>query len=433
MGNLKGVDITKGSTGPNAKGPDTSPSLLLATGVAVSGKMALNTVYLVTSLKDAQDTLGITAAYDTANACVLHEHISEFYRMTGDGTKLWLMVVTVAAASPAALLEDTGALYAKKLIIAANGEARQLGFAFNVAADYTETQTDGLNTQIRAAISKAQFLADWSFANDMGVHIFLEGRGITATLSGMGDLRALTESGTALLAPQVSVVIGQDYDYAETRATTLLKKHAAIGTALGSLSAAEMNQSIAEVASFNLSNAKRGKFITGGLSNHTKIADITADLQALEDKSYIFPLSYALLQQISVSGLRWNNDHCCVPIVIDVDGNYNEHMIYHSRTLNMAARTVKTVLLLRLKSRVGVDGVTGKLGAAVVKNLEAECDAALDTMEGSGFIVEGKTLLNRNSDLITPPKTLLVSFKIVAYGILDNVSGTINLVKFITI
>ena len=50
----------------------------------------------------------------------------------------------------------------------------------------------------------------------MGVHIFLEGRGITATLSGMGDLRALTESGTALLAPQVSVVIGQDYDYEKT-------------------------------------------------------------------------------------------------------------------------------------------------------------------------------------------------------------------------
>lgn len=427
MGSLKGVEIAKGSTGPNATGPDTSTSALLFTGTALS-TLVVNTVYKVTTLKQASD-LGINAAYDVTNDCVVFEHINEFYRMKGEGTPLYLMLVNV---TPQVALEDTGSLYAKKVLIAGGGAIKQLAFAYNLTQIATETITDGFNSDIRAAIPKAQLLAEWAYSTDRPVHIFLEGRALTATLSGAINLRDIEVSSVLLSAPKVSVVVGQDWDYAEARKVAVSAsktwKYAAVGTALGTLSSAEMNQSIAEVAVFNLSDALRGKMVTGGLSSHVNIADAEPDLQGIEDKGYIFPISFS-----TVSGLRWNNDHCCVPIIIDVNGNINEHMIYYSRTADAASLRLKAALLQRLKSRVTVNSTTGTLSTAVIKNLEAEGDNVFSRMAGEGFISDGKTFINKDSDLITPPKSLLVSFKLVPTAILDNVTGTINLVKSIQI
>lgn len=430
MGNLKGVVITKGTTGPNVAGLVTSPSAILSNAPVTGTSLLVNTVYKITSVKQAED-LGITAARDITNDVVLHRHIVDFFSMAGEGVSLRIMLTD--ASSPSVALDDTTGIYARKLIAEGRGEIKQLGITWNVAASSTaETLTDGFNGLIRAAIPKAQDFAVWCFSTDRPCHVVLEGRRVSDTLSAAIDLRAITVGSAILAATKVSLIIGQDYDYAEARriatgvpVNSKVHYYAAVGKALGTIAAAEMNQSIAEVAVFNLSNAAKGYFLTGGLSSHKKLADVDGYLQDLEDKGYIFPMDYT-----GVSGLRWNNDHVCAPIIVDELGVYNEHMIYYGRTLDESAMQVKTQLLNQLKSRVTVDPSTGKLATAVIKYLEATGNQVFTRMASQGFIVQGKTFINVNSDLVTNKK-LQVSFSIVAFAILQEIDGTINLTKSI--
>ena len=298
------------------------------------------------------------------------------------------------------------------------------------AGGKSETVTDGFSTEIRSAIAAAQAFAEWAYTVDKPCHVVLEGRSFTATPSAAINLRNLTVGAADLDATKVSIVIGQDWNYAEQRLTAtpfgIMHKLADVGTFLGTLSAAEMNQSTAEVAAFDLSDAVKAKWLAGALSNHVIVEDQEEELQQLEDYGYIFPISLT-----GVSGYRWNNDHVCSRIVIDEDGNYNEHMIYYGRTLDECSRALKVKLLARLKSRVSVDSTTGKLSKGIVKNLEGEGNEVFNLYAGKGLLEDGATIIDPNSDLITPPKSLLVSFKVVATPILDNISAKINLVKSI--
>lgn len=432
---LKKISISKGIVGADATAADTSTSALLAPGVAVSGKLVLNTVYSVTSLKQAEDTLGIDAAYDTTNGVVLHQHIVDFYSFKGNANvKLYIMVVDKesAALTPAVLIEDTGALYAKKLITAGGGTIKQFAFAFNPKSTYTETLTNGMNADIYAAIPKAELLYDWAYGNDMPCQIFLEGRGMSSTKSSWQDLRNIVVSSTVLEADHVTIVAGQDYDYAETR-TGLQQKYAGVCKYLGAVALAAVNQSAGEVgpnssdSPFNLSDAVKEMWLTPGLSDHTTNLTSDAYLTDIDTKGYVFAY-----QETGVTGLRFNGDATCTPIKIDEDGHINEHTVYYGRTLDYAALRLKAHLLPLLRARVTVDTKTGKLPTAVIKNIEAGADSnVFGRMVNEGLCSGGKTKVDANSNVMPPDNTLGVSFNLVPTGILAEVDGTIYLSKSI--
>ncbi|TAG31885.1 MAG: hypothetical protein EAZ35_02215 [Sphingobacteriia bacterium] len=426
-----GVGISKGSIGPNAEGSDTSPSLLVTNAPAIVGKIAVNTSVQISSVKQAE-LLGITPEYDLTNDVVFHRHITDFYEMAGEGVKLNLLIV--AAASPSDLFDDVVSTMIRKVIADERGAIVNVGLAWNISAATAEVITDGFSSVIRSAIAKAQDFANWAYATDRPVHVLLEGRAMADNMATPISMRAIPVGAAILEAVKVSVVVGQDWQYAEDRFNIATKpvgskvhKYAAVGAALGTLAAAQMEQSIAEVAVFNLSNATKGFFVIGGLSNHKKLSEAEAFLADLDTKGYIFPITFP-----RTSGLRWNNDHVCSPIIIDANGNYNEHMIYYSRTLDQAAMRLKSHLLTLLKRRVLADSATGKLPSVVIRNLEADADEQVfKKMANQAHIVAGKTFINKDSDLVSPPKTLLANFKVVAYQIIDNIAGKINLVKSI--
>jgi Protein of unknown function (DUF2586) len=419
-------NITRGVIGPNATAESTAVSAILATGVAVAGKLVLGTVYSVTSLKQAEDTLGITAAYDTANALVLHRHIHDFYSWPKNaGVNLYILVAALTAA-PADLLEDTGAIYAKKLITAGGGDIKQLALAFNVAADYTETRVDGLNSHIRAAIAKAQLLYTWALASEMPCQIILEGRGISDTASSMLDLRAIPSGLTVLDANKVSVCIHQDWDYADAR-TGFAQKYAAVGKLLGTVAAAQVNQSVAEVASFRLDDAKAGTFVTPGFSNHKQVegGGWDADLETLTNKAYIFAGIYT-----AISGVYFNGDHTCTAIIVDADGNINEHQIYYGRTMDYATTELKRFLTPLIGSRVAVDTQTSLMPPAQAKAIEVVADEnVFKKMATDGLCSGGKATVNVNSNVLPPVSRLDISFKLVPTAILNKINGTIYLTR----
>jgi hypothetical protein len=417
---MRGVVITKGDIGAAANLNADSISGLLLNGPAVAaggGVLGVvnGTLYTLEKVKDAEN-LGIDAAYDTTNDVRVYRHITEFYRMAGEGTKLYLIVGTEALT-----MKQLITTYGHQMVAESNGEMRRLAVAWNQPDAYAPTYVDGLEEGILESIPEAQLLHDWTWETDRPLNVFLEGRGITGTVAAMLDLRAIDDNGTIAEYTNVSLCIGQDWDYAETL-TGESQKYADVGTMLGTSASIAVNQNIGEVETLDLSDAKRQVWMHAGLSNHVKITAAEDDLSQYDDKGYIFAIAYT-----GITGFRWNNDHVCAPEIVDVDGFMNEHTIALGLTMAKAARELRKKLLPRVKTVVPVDETTGLLPIGMIKYFEGIGNSAFDEMAGRGEISGGETIVDPNSDLLTGDKELKVSFIAVPTGTIGAINGTINL------
>lgn len=419
---LDRLKILKEAPGANTLLGADSVSALIANGVAVVDKAQLLTVYTLFQPKDAED-LGINAAYDTANKVQVYRHISEFYRRCGKGVKLFLML-TDQAVTMTTMVDDPTGIYAKKLISEGNGAIKQLSVGLNPAAGYVVEYTDGLDSDVRTAIPKAQALHDWSYENYVPCQIFLEGRDYNpASAAAALDLKAIENT----VAEKVSLVIGQDYDYAETL-DAIGKKMADIGTFMGDIAAIKVNENPGEVgegeadvvSSRNLTSTTKSQFLTGGLSNHTKVNDQKADWKTLDTKGYIFPVSIP-----GATGLRWNDDHVCAAKVVDEDGYYNEFRISIGRTMDKCATALRIALLPKVKSVQPTNPTTGKLPIGIIKYLEGIGNRAFERLATAAEIAAGQTIIDPESDLVTNGK-LNADFTVVHYGTIDQIDGTIR-------
>lgn len=406
MANLRGIQIKKQAITGNTNLGTDSTSALVITGIASSG-LALDTAVEIKNLKQAEN-LGITAEYDKTNNLNVYRHLSEFFRLAGDGVSLWLMLV----AQTKTLSELC--VSAKTLLVESAGEVRQVALAINLESSTTITLVDGIPQEVGAAIADAQTLADWAGTNDMPCVVVLEGYAYGGSSSASLDLRQITN----VEAPNVSVFIGQDYDYAATK-TGHAQKYADVGTLLGVLAIAGVYQNIGNNELFNLSTG--GQWKTPGISSHQTNKSIYADLQTLEDKAYLFGLTYT-----GLSGVRINNDYTCVAVKNDTENNVNEHTLAYSRVMQKAVRGLRAVYLPKVKTDWLVDAKTGKLSKGTIASLEDLGDAVFEGMIGRGEVSYGKTTVDPDSDLVVK-KELLVSFVIVPKGSINEIKGTINL------
>lgn len=412
----KGVIIRKGTLGANRLGSADSITGLLLPGVAVPDKIALGEAKVIYTPRDA-DTLGLDAKYDLDNKVRVRYHIDEFYRMAGLGTQLHFMLVPQAKTMTQLSDIEDADNYARKLVIAANGEIRQLGIALNPAPAYVPVMLNGINADVFSAIAKAQGLAEWCYDTFRPLNVILEGRDYAGPAAAAQDLRAIPN----LKGSKVSVTIGQDYEYASTL-DAIGKKHAALGTAIGCVASAAINQNIGEVEAFNLTDAIKGKFLTAGLSSHEKASDLEHDWETLDRKGFIFAHTYT-----GVDGARWNNDHTCTPVERDEDGKISEYSISLGRTVDKAVRKLRTALLPKVKSVQPVNPKSGKLPIGIVKYFEGLGDKELGVMEGDFEISAGKTYVDPDSNLLVIPRKLIAGFSITPYGTIDEIEGTINL------
>lgn len=414
----KGVIISRGAVGANVSGKPWQTVGLLTTGVAVSGGLTLGTVYKLTSVADAED-LGLNNDYDVDENVVIYQHIVDFYDDARNEGKSFYLLVVAQTNFIDDLVDVSSDNFAKKIIREANGEIYSLAVGFNPASGYTETATDGLNADVRAAIVKAQALWEWSLDNFMEVQIALEGRNITSTASSALDLRAIPASPSGIeYDDKVTIVIGQDWDFAETL-SGLAQKYAGIGKWLGTRAAADLNQDIGEVESFNLTQTAKGRWVTAGLSNHVKVKDITT-LDTYHTKQYVFADTY-----VGVSGYRWNGDYVCAPVVVDADGNMNEHTGSLGLTMNYASRRLRAQLLPEVRKVKPVDPATGKLSIGTIKYLEGKGNEVFEDMSSDGHIVVGQTIVDKDSP-VQEEGEVNASFNLVAYSTIAQINGTIN-------
>jgi hypothetical protein len=108
--------------------------MMFLKAVAVSGKLALNTAYLLTSPDDLTP-LGIDAAYDTTNSVAVYQQVTEFYSQSGTGAVLWLVGVSKATAFATFVASTTFQDLVRYTAQAdpAN-RAKMLGFCYDVPA-----------------------------------------------------------------------------------------------------------------------------------------------------------------------------------------------------------------------------------------------------------------------------------------------------------
>lgn len=408
---LRGVSIKEGAIGANVAG-DSREFGIICNGVAVADGAQLGTLITLRRPSGAV-ALGIDAAYDTTNNVRVFRHISEFYRMAGEGRilHLWIVAQTVA---PANMVGP-----AKQMVVESGGNISDLAFAYNPAAGYEDTLIDGLNSDVKAAIPALQNFADWCGENDMPLHAILEGRAISDTLSSVADLRNLQVSGNVLEAQKVTLVVGQDWNYADML-PTVGKKFADIGTFLGNIASQAWNRNPGEVATQNLTNVKLSNWLTGGLSNHKPYSEVFESLEALNDKGYVFPVRYQ-----GTSGWFWNDGHTCTPVVLDAAGNINQHAVYYSHTIDMAKRALRAAYMPEVKKAVELDE-NGKLTADMVDYYNAVGNNVFGQLAGKGLISDGYTITDPDSDLLIE-KLLKLQFAVIPTGMINEIKGTINL------
>ncbi len=403
MASLKGVNITRGKIGPSTIDNEDGICGLLASGVE------MDTVKLM-CMADLE-ALGITEEYDVKNHCAVYRHVSEFFRMAGEGNTLYLKTYKGTQES---VFADDGP--AERIIADSNGEIRTLAVAHTPGAEADETN-------ISALVAKAQAFYDWTFETFRPCQVVLEYNGMKGdTASATDDLKNLKVGSSELDAFKVSVCVGQDYAYA-SQFSDARRTMADVGTMLGCISAKAVNENIGEVGTGNIADAAKGKWTVAGLSNGKKISEWDRQLETLDDHGFIFAISYA-----GTAGYFWNNDYTCTKAVKDKDGYLNECTISYGRVLDKCVRGLRKALLPYVKSTQPVDPQTGKLPQALVTNFEAIADQAVfSPMEANGEISRGKTTVDANSDLLSIPRVLNVSFVVVPTGQIDEIKGTINL------
>jgi hypothetical protein len=391
---LPDVKIIKGKGGLGRLQPtQDGVSGLAIQGVAVTDGLQLNTAYELRGLADLE-ALKVTA---DAPVGTLYFHVKEFFRMNPSGI-LWLYVVDRTVTLDA--MADKLNLHAKALIQAATGKIRQLGLALNRADGALTTTVDGLDSEVVAAIPKAQALAVEAFAEHRPLEVLIAGQGLTGLVSAMKDLRAAG-------AENVSIVVAADHGNKPGVP--------ALGTALGAVSLANVHENIGWVSKFNL--ASDGAFLQAGLSNGSALSAMTSgDLAGLHEKGYIFGRTHT-----GIDGVFFNDSHTCT--VATSDYAYIEN----NRTMHKAARLIRTVLLPFVNGPVPMQN--GQISAPFVAEMEAKATTMLESnMSRNGELSELEVYIDPTQDVLASSQ-IVVDFRLVPVGVGRAIVGKVGFVK----
>jgi hypothetical protein len=330
-----------------------------------------------------QFTGGIDAFMD-----VVHYHIAEIFRIN-PSAKLYLGIFAVPV-STYSFDEIT------EMQNAADGKLRQVGVYL---------KDEALST---GHLSSIQTICSALATNHKPLSIIY-----AADISAISDLTALSNL-KALTSPNVSVVIGQDGGN-EGLALFADKDYSigCIGATIGAVTLASVHENIGWVAKFNMSG--NNELETPAIANGTLVSSLSDNaIAALDTKGYIF-----IKKHIGIAGTYFYDDPTCVSATND----YN--CIERNRTMDKAIRNVRTNLLPYLNGPIYVDPTSGKLNAAICKNLETVGNKALEDMERNGELSGFQTFIDPNQNILTTSNLNIVITN-VAVGVSRNITVKIS-------
>lgn len=330
------INFANGSIG-GVEAMDDGCTGLICTAVAVPSTFALDTNYLITSLKELE-ALGITPESTGPNANV-YKCVKEFYETAPKGTKLYLR--GAAARVTVENLVDKTNPYAWPLIEYAAGNIRTLLVKVTDATGYTATTTHAIDAKVETAITKAQALAEEATESLMSpVIVILEGRHYTGTAAGLPNLSQLTNN-------RVCVVIGD---------TVANSKGAAVGLLGGLIARIPVHRKVSRV--------KNGAIKATTMYIGSAVAE-SAQPDAIHDAGFICPRTF-----VGKGGYYWSGDKLATAASDDYC------LIPRRRTIDKAYRVAYIAMLEQVSDEIAVTG-DGKIDPTIAKNLETLMESAI--------------------------------------------------------
>ncbi|RTY71575.1 DUF2586 family protein [Flavobacterium sp. LB2P53] len=327
------IGFENGNLGVVATSPDGICSIV-ASAVA-NGTFALNTVYTVFSLKEAEK-LGIIGGISNYE---LHKTIKEFYAEAGDGTELWIYGVAKTQTL------DQLVAASEVPLMASNRRIRfvLLKYAPSVAEMVV---TAGIRTGFPATLAAAQNIADNFTINKIHPVVFvIEGYNYTGVPADLIGFSATTYN-------RVAVLIGDT----ETRTGTTASKGAAVGVLGGRIAKNQVHVNVGRVRDGAL---KPLEFFV----LDTPIEQVNID--ALYDKGLI-----TLTTHVGKSGYYFVDDH----LACTVEDDY--HFLTRRRVIDKAYVLANGVLTNYVLDDFDLlDG--GKLSPIDARTIEAEMERVI--------------------------------------------------------
>lgn len=374
------IQFLNGLLGTVGESPDGLLALICG-ATAVTGKLALNTIYTVTSPDDLA-ALGVTSE----NNAKLYKHVMEFYDEAESGTKL--ILYPVAATSKVADLCDytkTAEGYARDLIMRQNGALRGIGIA-GVNTGSTTASTNGLDPDVFTALPKAQQLAEWATTELYAPLFFaLEGRNYD-TAKELKDLSGEKYN-------RVCVTIGD---------TVSGSKDAAIGTLLGRIASIPVQRNIGRVKDGSL-------FPTEMFIGSKKIDEAGSTVSSIFEKGYIVARKH-----VGRSGYYYADDQ----LACDPTDDYAH--LANRRVIDKAYRIAYDTMLEELLDELDLNE-DGTMQHAVVKSWQQTLENAINrqmTASGELSATDGegcKCYIDEKQNVVSTSR-IVVTLKVRPHG-----------------
>lgn len=357
-------------------------------------------VYLNTGTPYTAGVTGSLTATVTQNStagtaseqAVWHYHISEFFRMNPKGV---LYVGFYAVPGTYTFAEIT------LMQNFAQGAIRQIG-VFKTGA-YADGDIALINAVCVANDAIKRPLSAVYAANLMGV----------ADITTLGTLATKT-------ANKVSVVIsesgsGQGLFLVLTNSVSITH----LGTILGTISKANVSESIAWVNQFNLSNGSENEvamFANG--QTYLSFADLDSTLEALNSSRYIFVRKFN-----GISGTYFNDSHTAIA------ANSDYAYIENNRVIDKAIRVLNTAYLPYLNAPISLNS-NGTLTDVAVGTFEGVGETALDELVRLSNLNAYDVVVDPSQDVLSTSE-LVVAVSLLMPGVARQITIPITFTQSI--
>jgi hypothetical protein len=396
MSNLPGVGIEFVNSGLGAATISADNTCgLITNGVIVTGKLALNTPYPLSSLDDAA-ALGINALYDSANSVKVYRHVRDFYSQAPRGTKLWILVL--AQTVTLAQMADVANPYISNLLQASAGSISLIGLARNPASGYTVTLSNRMDADSYTALAKAQENALAQADLFRFVRVIVEGRSQQDDSALATDLRALSLDRVG--------TINTNSDGGAW---------AAVGLALGRAASLPVQRNLGYRLDGPLLGVEN-QFLSSGTKDYAR----PEQLGDWHDKGYI-----QVAPVVGLSGFYFTDDlMCCV-------NTEDANTLSRGRAIDKATRIVVAEYNPVVNSEVPVTK-DGKIDPITLAGLTGKLDRALRTqMIVKGELSEASVYIDPDQDIIGTDE-LVVQLELLPVGQAKKITVKIGFVRSLT-
>jgi hypothetical protein len=326
----------------------------------------------------------VTTAFSggvASKLAVWHYHISEYFRLQPKGQ----LFVGLYAVPGSYTFTEVNTMQIDPSV---NGAIRQIAVYVD-STTYTASQTTALQT-----------VANGLDTLKMPLSILY-----TANITSGTDIATLTDLST-YTNNKVSVIIGQDAGgLGKSLWYAAGKSISCLGATLGAVSLSAVNEDIAWVSKFNLSNGVELESIS--FSNGQAINTQSA-LDAIDLKRYVFLRKFP-----NLAGTYFNDNHCAV--IQSSDYAY----INDNRVIDKAIRGVDQALLPSLNSPLLLNA-DGTLANSTIAFLESQAITITNDMVRNGEASAIGVTIDPTQNVLTTNK-LYVAINIVPTGVARNI------------